>query len=53
MIIERPGFYIDVTRPQAMLKIQRKYDVGREAAHLNSDKYTYNQVETYRSVPGR
>lgn len=53
MIMERPEYEIDVTLPKAILDIQRKYDVNREAAHLNSDKYAYNQVETYRSVPGR
>jgi hypothetical protein len=54
-IIERPQYYIDITRPMALLTIQRKYDVRREAVHLASTKSgrIHQEIQEFRSWPGR
>jgi hypothetical protein len=44
-VIERPQYYIDITRPAALLAIQRNYDVRREAVHLGTTIYGYGHQE--------
>lgn len=54
-VIERPHYYIDITRPAALLAIQRNYDVRREAVHLATTTYGYGnqEIQEFRSRPGR
>lgn len=50
-VMQRPQFYTDVTRPQPILDIQRKYDVEREARHLATTIYSYNDVQRLLTLP--
>lgn len=54
-VIERPQYYIDMTRPAALLAIQRNYDVRREAVHLatTTPGYGHQEIQEFRSRPGR
>jgi len=54
-VIERPQYYIDMTKPAALLAIQRNYDVRREAVHLatTTSGYGHQEIQEFRSRPGR
>jgi hypothetical protein len=54
-VIEQPQYYIDMTRPAALLAIQRNYDVRREPVHLaaTTSGYGHQEIQEFRSRPGR
>jgi hypothetical protein len=52
-LVFEPLFVIDPTENPERLKIQRHFDILREARHISSQNISSRQMESYRASPGR